>query len=333
MAFNLVGKAVRRIRLPIVDYNAAPITIIPVQEGDVNSRFFEISLYDDNGDVDLSVYNRAILSGETASGIVLTSTRCEIADNGKSVTVVFGGGFTAQAGRVACNVTFTNGEEPSSLTSQTFYVIVSQSQAGRIITENQDDYNALLSLIKELDGVEKQISEAERERAAAEDGRRAAENDRMSGEAARAEAEELRNNAEQIRDNQEDVRIDNENVRQSNEAERIAAENNRAEVELARVEIESQRVLSEAVRKINEESRSSAEQSRVTAEGDRERSETQRSQEFSAMIGDCESAIQHANDVAQEVRDIVGALPCHTNKVDGETMTEVVALNFVAFEG
>ena len=153
MAFNLVGKAVRRVRLPLVDYNAAPITIIPVQEGDVNSRYFEISLYDDNGDVDLSFYTRAILSGETPSGISLQSQKYEIAEDGKSVIVSFGGGFTAQAGRVACNISFVNGEGEVMLTSQTFHVIVSESPIGKIITENEDEYNLLLSLIKELEKV------------------------------------------------------------------------------------------------------------------------------------------------------------------------------------
>lgn len=47
MSFNLVGKAVKKLRLPTVDYLNAPTQVIPVQQGDTNSRFFEITIYDD----------------------------------------------------------------------------------------------------------------------------------------------------------------------------------------------------------------------------------------------------------------------------------------------
>lgn len=36
MAFDLVGKAVKFLRLPTVDYLNAPIKIIPAQQNDVN---------------------------------------------------------------------------------------------------------------------------------------------------------------------------------------------------------------------------------------------------------------------------------------------------------
>lgn len=54
MAFNLLGKAVKNLRLPTVDYLNAPTQVIPVQQGDTNSRFFEITLYDDRGTIPLS---------------------------------------------------------------------------------------------------------------------------------------------------------------------------------------------------------------------------------------------------------------------------------------
>ena len=47
MAFELIGKAVRRFRLPAVNYGNAPIIIVSAQEGDVKSRYFDITLYDD----------------------------------------------------------------------------------------------------------------------------------------------------------------------------------------------------------------------------------------------------------------------------------------------
>ena len=50
MSFNLVGKAVKKLRLPTVDYLNAPTQVIPVQQGDTNSRFFEITIYDDKNE-------------------------------------------------------------------------------------------------------------------------------------------------------------------------------------------------------------------------------------------------------------------------------------------
>lgn len=346
MAFNLVGKAVRRVKLPIVDYNAAPITIIPVQEGDVNSRYFEISLYDDNGDVDLSNYTRAILSGETPSGVTLFSSKCEFAEDGKSLIVVFGGGFTAQAGRVACNITFTNGEEPSALTSQTFYVIVSQSQIGKIITENEEEYNALLSLISELEGLERNIEDAESARVVAENDRVKAENDRVVAENNREEVEGARVEAETARENQENLRQQNETTRQSNETSRLEAETQRCATEQARAEAESAREyaeqnrgeaetareVAEALRQSNEDARSTAESQRVVAEDNRATAESKRSEDFQTAIDNCDTATQKANDAAQDVREFLDALPCPTNKIDGETVSSIVALNFVAVE-
>lgn len=185
MQFDLLGKAVRRFRLPAVDYVNAPVIIIPVQEGDVNSRYFEITLYDDHGDMDLSIYSKAMLSGTTPSGIVLTSSKCEFSEDKKTVIVQFSGGFTAQAGRVACDILFTNTDNTVALTSQRFYVIVSESQSGKIITENEENYNELLSLLKEVGDLENNLTTAE-------DDRVKAETARVNAETARAAAETQR---------------------------------------------------------------------------------------------------------------------------------------------
>lgn len=186
MAFELLGKAVRRFRLPAVDYINAPIIIVPVQEGDVKTRYFDVTLYDDNGDVNLSVYAKAKLNGTTPSGVVLTSEECEISPDGKNVIVQFSGGFTATPGRVACDITFLNSSNTEQLTSQTFYVIVSSSLSGEIITENVEDYNQLLSLLKEVGDMETRVEAAEQARVAAEDKRITAESARASAEQTRA---------------------------------------------------------------------------------------------------------------------------------------------------
>ena len=61
MAFELVGRAVKKLRLPTVNYDNAPIKVIPAQKGDVNSRYFFVELYDDRGTIDLSIYTSANL--------------------------------------------------------------------------------------------------------------------------------------------------------------------------------------------------------------------------------------------------------------------------------
>ena len=188
MQFNLIGKAVRRFRLPTVDYINAPIIIIPAQEGDINSRYFEITLYDDRGNIDLSDYTGVMFSGTTQYGDTLTSTMCEVSDDGKSVVVQFGGGFTARAGKVACDVMLTNHDKTVALTTQTFYVLVSESQASNDTIESDENYNLLLSLLREVGALEDRVEEAEEGRVAAEEARVVAEEARVEAESARETA-------------------------------------------------------------------------------------------------------------------------------------------------
>lgn len=248
MKYDLLGKAVRRFRLPVVDFTNAPVIIVPVQQGDVNSRFFEIALYDDRGDIDLSAYTRAIINGVTPSQITLTSDKCEIKEDGSAVVVNFGGGFATSPGKITCQVMFTNSEENVALTTQSFYVIVSESQFDKIVMENEENCNELLSLIEEVEGVERQIENAEEQRVVAENQRKAAElvrkeneENRINAELARNEFEQERTSKENERNAQELVRIENENKRAQNELERANAEEARADAEVARVEAEIKR--------------------------------------------------------------------------------------------
>lgn len=339
MQFDLLGKAVRRFRLPAVDYANAPVIVVPVQEGDVNTRYFEITLYDDKGDMDLSIYTEAMLSGSTPSGIVLTSTKCEISEDGKTVIVQFGGGFTAQSGRVSCDILFTNIDENLALTSQTFYVIVSESQSGKIITENDGDYNELLALLKDVKALESNITTAESERVLAENSRVSAESKRVAAEKNRAAAEETRESQEETRQANEEGRIENEDERIDAETARDTAEKAREAEEASRVTVEESRVSAEAARESaegtrqdNEEARKTAESQRAAAESGRVTAETKRETDFQTAKENCETATQDANDAAQDVRDLLDSLPCPTNKIDGETTTPFIALNFVALE-
>lgn len=225
MSFNLVGKAVKKLRLPTVDYLNAPTQVIPVQQGDTNSRFFEITIYDDRGTIPLSVYTKAVLNGATPIGVVLTS-QCEI--QGSKVVCKFGGGLSTECGRVPCNITLYNTDNSEQLTSQTFYVIVYPSQAENVITENNEDYNQLQVLMKEIANLESQITVAEQARVTAENGRVSAEQARVNAESARASAEA--------------TRASNEATRQSNEQSRQTAETGRATAESSRVSAEKNRV-------------------------------------------------------------------------------------------
>lgn len=233
MSFSLIGKAVKVLKLPTVDYLNSPTKLIPVQQGDIQSRYFNIILYDDRGNIYLSIYSKAQLFGTVPSGLILT-TKCEIAEDKKSVICQFGGGLTAQAGRIPCDIVLTNEDSTVSLTSQTFYAIVYPSQSANIVTENDETYSELLYLINEISTLEKDIHKAEAARAEAENGRVEAENNRESA--------------------------------------------------------------------------------------------------FATAKSYCEEATNNANNAAQSVTDLLDALPCPTNKVDGEAVTPIANLQFVALE-
>ena len=319
MAFELLGKAVRRFRLPVVDYINAPIIIVPVQEGDVKSRYFDVTLYDDRGDVNLSKYAKATLNGTTPSGVVLTSNQCEISPDGKNVIVQFSGGFTDSPGRVACDITFVNQGATEQLTSQTFYVIVSPSQSGKIITENVEDYNQLLSLLHEVSGVETQIEEAESGRVAAEQ--------------ARVTAESKRASAENTRESNEATRKSNENTRESNEETRKSSESTRVTSEAARVKAEEARASAETKRDTAEKQRNTAESERSTAESARASAEQTRATEFATAKENCETATERANTAADTVQEILDALPCDTEIERDGQVEDVVVLRFVELKG
>lgn len=251
MSFNLIGKGVRKFRLPVVDYSASPSVVIPAQVGDVNSRAFEITLYDDKGDLDLSQYTNARIAAKTPSGIKLSSNKCEISDDKKNIIVIFGGGFTMEAGRVPCEILLTNTEQNVLLTSQTFYVIVAESQSKSFIAENFEECNELFEALKEIEAYQR------------------AEEERLEGEIKRKNNESTRNLAEDARIKKETERIYNEEIRMTSENNRNIQENERIKSESARISNEETRVGSEKIRCESEDERLSAEILRVTNERNR----------------------------------------------------------------
>ena len=203
MAFDLVGKAVKILRLPTVDYLNAPIKIIPAQQNDVNSRYFKISLYDDRGDIDFTGY-KAILSAALPNSDDIIFTNSEVSDDGKYITCCLSADMTKEAGRVRCEImlfkTDPDGEgNGSQIASQSFYVQVASSISSDEAIEGSTDYGILLDTIEKFEQAEKARVEAEEARVQAEAERVAAESERISNETEREDTEAQRIQNEETR--------------------------------------------------------------------------------------------------------------------------------------
>lgn len=193
MAFDLVGKAVKTLRLPTVDYSNSPIKIIPAQAGDVNSRYFYVELYDERGDIELTPYSKVLFNTVLPDDRKI-SNEGEITtreDNGKPVILIkISASMLELTGRVSCDVSISGTDannEKVILTSQTFYIISTPSQAaGGEALEGDDDYISLVTLLDDIEKLEEEL--------------KAAEANRVEVEADRVEAEEARVIAENARE-------------------------------------------------------------------------------------------------------------------------------------
>lgn len=160
MAFDLTGKALKELRLPTTDYGNTSIRVIPAQVGDSNSRFLKVSLFDDRGTISLANYTRVTLNATLPDGTP-QNTLGEIDPSGKFAICKIAGSMLSQAGKVACDVRFImiNGEdEPTSLSSPTFYILNSESQTSDDVAEGSDGYDLLLQIENELSAL-KNIAE------------------------------------------------------------------------------------------------------------------------------------------------------------------------------
>ncbi len=185
MEINLVGKAVKRILLPTVDYNASPVVVIPAQQNDVQTRYVEVALFDDRGVIDLTPYSGAILNAtlpdQTPMFINCDVIKADSATDGtrkNTVLVGIGSSLLAAEGRVPCEVSVFDEGKTMWLTSKTFYVVVYKSQASNEAVEATPEYNSLQEMLKELEESENARVKAEEERQAAE-----AEREKKTGEA------------------------------------------------------------------------------------------------------------------------------------------------------
>ena len=306
MAFDLVGKAVKNLRLPTVDYNNSPIKIIPAQEGDINSRFFSVTLFDDRGDIPLTPYTKATLNATLPDG-ELQMAEGEI-DKEKNIAICkIAGSMLSQLGKVSCDILLTGKDSTNtdtSLTSQTFYLFVAKSQAGDDAIAGSDDYTLLVQLLNEVSELEDNIETAEEARVAAEQARVTAENTRASNETKRVNAENARATAETNRASAETKRASAETARAEAEAARASAEATRKTNEDARIAAETKRASAESTRATNETARQNAETARQTAEEARVAAEQARVDEYTELAGDMEEAIDNINAAAENAAKV-----------------------------
>lgn len=121
---NTGVEIVKKFTLPTWDYDKSPIVVVSVQQGDNLSRYFEIQFTDANGIVELNKNWKVFIHGKTPN-CETVSAEGEIKTDLKTVRVPFGGDFAKTKGAVECEVSLTSNK--AMLTSQTFYVVVSES--------------------------------------------------------------------------------------------------------------------------------------------------------------------------------------------------------------
>lgn len=149
MTIDLVGKAVRRFRLPTVEYNNEPIKIVPAQQGDANSRYFIVTLYDDRGDIDLTDYSTVVISA-TLPDKTVQYYGGDINKEDNTIIIKIPASMMEQRGKSACNITVSyknEAEEDILLTSQTFYLFIVKSQGGDGAGEAENDPTSIVSIV------------------------------------------------------------------------------------------------------------------------------------------------------------------------------------------
>lgn len=159
MAVDLIGKAVKRLRLPTVNYDLAPVPIVSAQVGDANSRRLMVTLYDDRGDIDLSPYTSLMLKGVLPSGVTKYSEETPLTkpDNTQAVVPIVSD-FLSEEGRVSCNIVFYD-SEGTTLTSQSFYIMVSETNGTVDGEEASDDIKDIVDAAVEAATAAKQAAE------------------------------------------------------------------------------------------------------------------------------------------------------------------------------
>lgn len=147
MAVDLTGKAVKRLRLPTVNYDLAPVPIVSAQVGDASSRVLLLSLYDDTGDIDLSTYNTTTLRAVLPSGDTRLLADTEpLKPKNTQIVIKIPSGILLEEGRVSCNA-ILYGSEDKVLTSQPFYIMVSETNGSEDGEEATEDITNALNAV------------------------------------------------------------------------------------------------------------------------------------------------------------------------------------------
>lgn len=291
----MTGKAVRLLRLPVVNYGGSPLQIVRTQQNDANSRIIKAVIFDDTGYVNLDGYTvtlACIIDGEkkiygdinnqdnyTVEIIYKEGSQDEI--DITYARALIPAEVMLEVGSVESQLCFTK-KDGTKLTTQSFYILVDECPTGGIIGDDKN-YDILSKIIMN----EEERIDAEKNRVTAEAERETAEATRKQNEKARVDAETKRNTQEKIRQDNELVRVNAETQRIKDEAvrttaeqkrtlaesDRVSKENTRQANETKRTEAEIKRIEDEVVRTDNETTRVSAEQGRVTAEVNRENQE------------------------------------------------------------
>ena len=227
MPINLAGKVIRTLRLPTTDYSGSPVPVVSAEQGDINTRYLKVVMYDDGGNVDMSKYDAVLLKVEPPDGENMASEG-QIID-GAAYCVLLPE-MLVDRGKLRCNVVLGN-SQGNVLTSKVFYVYVSKTN----LETGGENYNILITLVQRVNDIEKSITEAESGREDAETvrvnnefgnaglgiiGRVPAENARVLAEQGRNAAENQRSAAEQGRITAENARKTAETIRQANETVR-----------------------------------------------------------------------------------------------------------------
>lgn len=211
MSINLIGKAVKELRLPIMNYDMTAIKVIPMQSGDVNSRFFFVKFYDDRGTIDLSQYYAATLNATLPDDTKQISYG-EIDVEKNAAIIQIPSSMLTCKGKVTCDIALQGADDNNNisvLTSQTFYLFVSLPQSRGVNIESDYNYTVLQQLLETFHEVEEE---------------------RNAAEAIRAKNEAIRLENEAIRLEDEAIRLENEANRISFEEARESAESNRQDI-------------------------------------------------------------------------------------------------------
>lgn len=129
MAFDLAGKAIKNLRMSAVNYSNSHIEVVPQE----SNEFIGITLFDDRGDICLSPYSSVILCATLPDGNLYTEEG-EILKKENVAICQITGGILSQIGRVSCDVRLSGKDctgAAISLTSQTFYLLVTNSNSDK----------------------------------------------------------------------------------------------------------------------------------------------------------------------------------------------------------